>query len=58
MDTKLRAEIDMLQGNINRICITDNKQELSSMVEWAKYRIDIIFNMRKEELDNKDESYV
>lgn len=40
---KLEIEIDMLKGNINRMCVTDDDAELESMQQWAKKRIDRIY---------------
>lgn len=40
---KLEIEIDMLQGNINRMCVTGDDAELASMQQWAKKRIDRIY---------------
>ena len=40
---KLEIEIDMLKGNINRMCVTDDDAELASMQQWAKKRIDRIY---------------
>lgn len=40
---KLEIEIDMLRGNINRMCVTDDDVELESMQQWAKKRIDRIY---------------
>lgn len=51
---KLEIEIDMLKGNINRMCVTDDDAELESMQQWAKRRIDQIYlhnhqRLRKQE---------
>lgn len=40
---ELRNEINMLQGNINRICISDDIEEIKKMYEFAKRRIDDIY---------------
>ena len=32
-------ETDMLRGNINRMCVTDDKDELDSMYQWALFRL-------------------
>lgn len=39
----LERDLDILQGNINRMCVTDDEQELISMQQWAKKRIDSIY---------------
>lgn len=36
---ELRNEIDSLRGNINRICVTDDINELESSYEFAKQRL-------------------
>jgi hypothetical protein len=57
--SKIRSEIDMLQGNINRMCVTTDEKELKDMRDWAKRRIDNIFNccqdkIRKGQTNKKD----
>lgn len=47
---KLDNELDMLQGNINRMCITDNIGELRSMYMWANLRINEVFRIRQDEI--------
>lgn len=42
----LSNERDMLQGNIARVCVTDDLGELRSMAQWAKQRIDEIYKLR------------
>jgi hypothetical protein len=39
---EFRFEVDSLQGNINRMCVTDSTEELSSMRNWAHSRINLI----------------
>lgn len=59
MDTygKIREAVEMLQGNINRMRVTTNIKELEDMRDWAKRRINIIFECRKYWImrSNKDE---
>ena len=47
---------DMLQGNINRMCVTHNMKELNDMRTWAEARIAEIFEMNyariNEEIEN------
>lgn len=58
---KLEIEIDMLKGNINRMCVTDDDVELESMQQWAKKRIDRIYSYNyqrlreRERLNSKDD---
>ena len=42
---ELNNEIDMLKGNINRMCVTDDISELSKMYQIAQKRIDKIHSM-------------
>ena len=34
----------MLNGNLNRICVTDSQNELEDMLEWVNLRINQIYN--------------
>ena len=43
----LHWEVDSLQGNINRMCVTDDEKELLSMHEWALKRVERIFELRQ-----------
>lgn len=45
-------EVDMLQGNINRMMVTDDPKELLSMYMWAERRLQTIHKERVKELDN------
>lgn len=40
---ELYNEIGMLNGNVNRMCVTDSIDELNSMKEWAEKRIKKLF---------------
>ena len=40
---ELYDEIGMLNGNVNRMCVTDSIDELNSMKEWAEKRIQKLF---------------
>lgn len=39
---ELQNEIKMLEGNIARICLTKNFDELDVMYKWAKLRLEEI----------------
>ncbi|GEM_PF-1318346 len=58
---KSRKEIDnelrMLQGNINRMFITDDLIELSSMFRVAQNRIGIIYEYNRNRLDLEFDKY-
>ena len=49
---ELMNEVDMLQGNINRMMVTDDPKELLSMYMWAERRLQTIHKERVKELDN------
>lgn len=51
---KIQIEEDMLKGNINRMCITDDLNELESMAEYAKKRIDKILQINYGRLTEED----
>lgn len=40
---ELTIEVDMLKGNINRMCVTDDPDELREMVYYARQRLDAIY---------------
>lgn len=40
---ELMNECDSLQGNINRMMVTDDKEELYEMYCWAKARLETIY---------------
>ena len=47
---KLDIELDMLKGNINRMCVTDSRDELMMMYAWANKRLNSIMAMNEERL--------
>lgn len=51
---ELFNEIDMLKGNISRMCVTDNLIELYDMTIWAQKRIENIYDYNKQRLMNKE----
>ena len=56
----IRNHKDMIQGNINRMCVSDDIDELIKMYHIATSRIDNIFDiclkkfMNNKESDNND----
>lgn len=42
---KIWNEEDMLKGNINRMCVTDDLEEFERMFEFAKKRILTIYTI-------------
>lgn len=49
----LDIEIDSLKGNINRMCLTDSKEELLSMYHWAQVRLSEILLFNENRLNGK-----
>lgn len=56
----IRKEIDyqydMLIGNINRICVTRDREELEDMYDFAKKRLDDIYKYSVERLEEIEKS--
>ncbi|MGP1505158.1 MAG: hypothetical protein ACTTIR_06020 [Eggerthia catenaformis] len=55
MNKLLNNEVDMLEGNINRMCVTSDLEELVRMYKFAKKRIDSIFEYKKYFLEMRNE---
>ena len=51
---KIQIEEDMLKGNINRMCVTDDLDELESMAEYAIDRIKKIWRINYERLTENE----
>lgn len=49
----LNVETDMLQGNINRMCVCDTREELDSMYKYAKSKIDRIYVLNQQRFEDK-----
>lgn len=49
---ELMMEAVMLQGNINRMMVTKDPKELTSMYEWAERRLQTIHKERVKELED------
>lgn len=49
----LEEALNSLQGNINRMCVTEDEKELESMYQWAKRRIDTIYEYNKRKLERR-----
>lgn len=47
-------ELRMLEGNINRICVTDDPLELTRMVGFACGRINMLAQYRMLQLEEKN----
>lgn len=50
----LRNERNMLDGNLNRLMVTENMEELERMVRFAKIRIGNIAEYRKKKIKEID----
>ena len=48
---EIEIETDLIKGNINRMCVTDNMQELYIMYSFAKKRIENLFNYNLKRID-------
>lgn len=46
---EMLGEVDMLRGNINRICVSDDVEEISQMYHFALTRLEEImkYNVRR-----------
>ena len=50
---ELRNEIDMLNGNINRMMISRDKEEIANMYKYAAQKLSIIYIENINRLNNK-----
>ena len=48
---ELMNEADMLQGNINRMMVTHDTEELLNMYMWAERRLHTIYKERLKEME-------
>ncbi|MDU2155959.1 hypothetical protein [Clostridium sp.] len=46
-------EVDMLKGNINRMCVTDNADELDRMYQTALIRLKNVYQYKESKLEHK-----
>lgn len=49
---ELDVEVDMIRGNINRMCLTQDNSELVKMFDYAKLRLQAIYDYNKERVIN------
>lgn len=47
LSKQINNECDMLKGNINRMCVTNDLGELLSLAHWAKERIDTLCALKQ-----------
>lgn len=50
---EFEQEKDLLNGDISRICVTDNLDELCLEYSYARKRLERIFRVRHMEISNK-----
>ena len=48
---RIQIEEDMLKGNINRMCVTDDLKEMEAMRTWALSRVKRIYDINSERFD-------
>lgn len=51
----IREQKDMLNGNINRMCVTDSLQELVEQKNFAEFRIGRIFAVNYNRLTESED---
>ncbi|MFV0529384.1 MAG: hypothetical protein ACK5MN_11795 [Lachnospiraceae bacterium] len=52
---EIRNEYDMLTGNMNRMCVTDDRDELIDRMRFAKANIDRLYSMNLDRIRSKKE---
>ena len=53
---EMQNEIDMLRGNINRMCVADSTSEVFAQYEWARKRLEDIFNYNISKLERNKQN--
>lgn len=53
LDSEIRNEYDMLRGNINRMFVCDDINELDEMYRFAKIRIERFYEYHHARIINK-----
>lgn len=56
MSQEINEIVRMLEGNINRMCVTNDEKELLSMYNWALDRLSMLFEARCKEIQIKNEA--
>lgn len=49
---QLMNECDMLQGNVNRMMVTDSKEELYEMYYWASARLGTLLRENRKRIED------
>ena len=52
---ELDMQMDMIKGNLNRMCVSDTKMELDNMYNFAKKRLAYIYELNFKRLEVEDE---
>ena len=52
---ELRIERDMIEGNMNRMCVTDDMDELEDMLAVAELRLKRMFYYNKRRIEHEIE---
>lgn len=52
----IRNDVDSIQGNITRICLSNDPEEIISSLGFAIDRLSMIAYSRVKEISNKEES--
>lgn len=47
------SELDMLNGNISRLSVSDNKEEILKQVSYINLRVSKIYGLRIEEINKQ-----
>ena len=50
---ELRIERDMIEGNMNRMCVTDDMDELEDMLAVAELRLKRMFYYNKRRIEHE-----
>lgn len=51
---EMLIETDLLEGNINRMCVTKDNIELKRMYDFARYRLNKIYEYNKNKLEQAE----
>ena len=54
MNKLINNEVDMLKGDINRMCVTDDLKELKQSYTYALKRLNSIFEYKRKVLEGEN----
>lgn len=49
----VRCAAEMLTGNVNRMCVTHDPEELTDQYEYAKQRLETLYEYNSERLEDE-----